>query len=80
MSESDKICEASIEVPPIKTAWLDIQCVPCRINHGLMRLKITLNINGEPFQNLVNTLFDATPGNGIIMQSNNLTWMKEKFI
>lgn len=62
-------------VPPIKSAWLSIQCWPDEKTPALMRLKIDLELNGEKHQSLIDTIFDPKSGNGIICQHNNLGWM-----
>lgn len=66
---------ATEPVPPIKTAWLSIKCFPDEKHPDLMRLKISLDINGQPWRYMEDTIFDTKSGNGILCSDSNLTWM-----
>lgn len=73
---SDELKSAMEVWPLIKTAGLDIQCWPDEKTPSLMRLRITLGVNSdEKTQTIIDALIDPVPGNGVICQWNNLTWL-----
>jgi hypothetical protein len=76
LEEKLKDLEAQDIWPLIKTCGLDIQCWPDEKTPSLMRLRITLGVNSdEKTQEIIDQLIDPVPGNGVVCQWNNLTWI-----
>lgn len=64
-------------VPEIRTFWVSVYCAPDEKLPRFMRLKVDLELNGEFYRSLADTLIDRIAGNGIICQSHNLTWIRD---
>lgn len=77
MSEDKQMQVAVTEkTPPVKTAWLDVQYWPDEMYEDLMRMRVTLSINGSEYvREIQSHLFDKKKGNGIISHGTNLTWL-----
>lgn len=66
----EKIAACKTVPKQIKSAWLNTSCWAGE--DGIPRLRIVLEINGAPYETLLDTLVSDC---GVISQSNNLTWI-----
>lgn len=73
MSKIEQQASAQPEIKNIKTAWLDVQCVP-ETGTGIRRLKISLSIRNEG-PTVERELHNQYCIDGLVMHSYSLTWL-----